>query len=244
MTYVFSDPTLATIGLIQRCESLCSIGNGGISGDAVLLKQFTGYINSAYDKMVMAEMSVNGNRKYDDYNYTDLNDAPITMVLNQADFSVPVAFTGGNIATFLRLKGIYFTANGQRVYLTPMKETDTFTSIAGEPTKYQLNGKSIVFQCPLSQATLTKYGSVFHVEFQRVPDAFTSADNTQQPGILGTYHELIAIEASSTYLKPIDLNLSISYHNDFLNELENFKRDVTKIDDRAPKAFSVAKDTE
>ena len=230
MTYVFSDTTLATIGLIQRCESLCSIGNGGISGDSVLLKQFTGYINSAYDKMVMAEMSVDKNRKYDDYNYSDLNDAPITMVLSQADYSIPVAVTSANVATFLRLKGVYFIANGVRTYLTPMSGTDTLTTTAGEPTKYQLNGKSIVFQCPLNAATLTKYGSVFHVEFQRVPDAFLSTDTTQQAGILGTYHELIAVEASSMYLKPIDMGQSQSLHNDFLMELENIKSDLANIE--------------
>lgn len=237
MTYVFSDPTLATIGLIQRCESLCSIGNGGISGDSVLLKQFTGYINSAVDKHVMAEMSVDKNRKYDDYNRTDLNDAPITMVLSQADYTIPVAETSANVSTFLRLKGVYFIVNGIRTYLTPMEADDTLTSTAGEPTKYQLNGKSIIFQCPLSSATLTKYGSVFHVEFQRVSAAFVYTDTTKQAGILGTYHENIAVEASSMYLKPIDRTLSIDYHNEFLSELENFKRDVANIDDSVPRRF-------
>lgn len=237
MSYVFSDTTLATVGLIQRCESLCSMGYGAISGDTTLLKQFTGYINTAYDKMVMAEMSVDKNRKYDDYNYTDLNDAPITMVAPQADYTLPVAVTSANVSTFLRLKGVYFIANGVRTYLTPMTQDDTLTTTAGEPTKYQLNGKSIIFQCPLSSATLAKYGSVFHVEFQRVPDAFLYTDTTQQAGILGTYHELIAVEASSMYLKPIDANLSISLHNDFLNELENFKRDVANIDSSVPRRF-------
>lgn len=244
MSYVFSDTTLATQGLIQRCEALCSMGNGAISGDTTLLKQFTGYINAAYDKMWMAHMSVDKNWRADDPNYTDIPDAPITMVSGQADYTLPVAVTSANVSTFLRLKGVYFIANGVRTYLTPMGPTDTLTTTAGEPTKYQLNGKSIIFQCPLNSATLTKYGSVFHVEFQRVPDAFTSSDTTQQPGILGTYHELIAVEASSMYLKPIDMNLSISLHNDFLTELENFKRDVTRMDDRSPKGFTVTKDEE
>lgn len=234
MSYVFSDITLATQGLIQRCESLCSMADGAISGDTTLLKKFTGHINSAYDKMWMAQMSVDKNIKSDDPNYTDLPDAPITMVLSQADYTLPVAVTSANVSTFLRLKGVYFIVNGQRTYLTPMLPTDTLTTTAGEPTKYQLNGKSIIFQCPFNASTLSRYSSVFHVEFQRVPDAFLSTDTTQQPGILGTYHENIAVEASSMYLKPIDANLSMSYHNDFLTELENFKRDVANIDSSVP----------
>lgn len=244
MSYVFSDTTFATVGLIQRCESLCSMGVGAISGDTTLLKQFTGYINAAVDKHVVAEMSVDKNRKYDDYNRTDLNDAPITMVLSQADYTIPVAETSANVSTFLRLKGIYFIANGVRTYLSPMEADDMLTSVEGIPTKYQLNGKSIIFQCPLSAAALSLYSSVFHVEFQRVQSAFVYTDTTKQPGILGTYHENIAVEASSMYLKPINRQLSADYHNEFLNELENFKRDIAKIDDHSPKGFTVSPDEE
>ena len=235
MSYVFSDITLATIGLIQRCEALCGMGNGAISGDTTLLKQFTGYINAAYDKMWMAQMSVDKNWRADDPNYSDLPDSSITMVSGQADYTLPVAVASANVSTFLRVKGVYFVSGGTRTYLTPMGDGDVLTSTSGEPTKYQLNGKSLIFQCPLSSATLTKYSSVFHVEYQRVPDAFAYDDTTQQPGILGTYHEQIAVEASSMYLKPIDINLSVSLHNDFLMELENFKRDVANVDSSAPR---------
>lgn len=231
------------MGLIQRCEDLCGIGDGGISGNTTLLKQFTGFINVVFDKMWMAQMSVDKNIVSDDPNYTNIPDAPITMVLNQADYQLPVAVVGGNFSTFLRLKGVYFIVNGQRIYLTPMEEDDVFTSVAGEPTKYKLNGKSIIFQCPLSAATLTKYSSVFHVEFQRSGDAFVYTDTTQQPGIMGTYHDSIAIGASSMYLKPINLQLSIAYNNDFLTELENFKRDIANIDSSVRRKFSLSPDS-
>lgn len=234
---VFSDTSLATQGLIQRCESLCLLGDGGISGNSTLLKQFTGDINVAYDKMWMAQMSVDKNIKSDDPNYSDLPDAPITMVVSQADYTLPVAVSGGNISSFLRLKGVYFIANGARTYLTPMTSSDKLTTTANEPTKYQVNGKSIIFQCPLSAATLTKYSSVFRVEFQRITDPFLSTDTTQQPGIMSTYHENIAIEASSVYLKPTNQNLSMGYHSDFLMELDNFKRDVANIDSSVQSRF-------
>lgn len=229
-------------GIIQRNEALCSIGDGGISGDTILLKQFTGLNNQAYFEIWSAQMSVDRNFRSDDFNYTDLPDSSITMVSGQADYTLPVAVVSANVATFLRLKGVYFLYNGVRTYLTPMDETDTLTTTSGEPTKYQLNGKSIIFQCPLSAATLTKYSSVFHIEYQRVPDAFLYDDTTQQPGFLETYHDLIPLRSSALYLLPIDANLSARYDQQFYERLENFKRDIAMMDDKRPRRMIPAQD--
>lgn len=225
-------------GIIQRIELLCSIGDGGISGDSTLLKQVTGLVNESYFEIWMAQMSVDNNAKSDDFNYTDYPDAPITMVLNQADYTLPVAVVGGNVASFLRLNGVYFKVNGQRQYLSPMDGDDVLTSVASEPIKYTVDGKSIIFQCPLSQGTLTKYGSTFYVKFQRVPDAFTSADTTQQPGFLETYHDLIPLRASAKYMLPIDANLSARLDQQFYTRLQFFKRDIANMDDASPRAIT------
>lgn len=235
----YSDTTNKN-GIIQREEALCNIGDGGISGDTTLLKQFTGYNNSAYHEIWMAIMSVDKNNKADDYNYTNYPDAPITMVLNQQDYTIPVAVTGGNVASFLRLGGVYFLYNNERTYLTQMTADDVLSSTSGEPTKYKLNGQSIFFNCPLNQATLTKYGSLFYVEFQRVPDAFLYTDTTQQPGFLETYHDLIPLKASAMYLLPKDLNLSTAYEQRFLTRLEFLKRDIANLDDNSPKQITGA----
>ena len=226
-------------GIIQRVEMLTGTGDGAISGDAVLLKQVTGLVNESYFEVFMAGMSVDRNASADDYNYNDYPDAPITMVLGQADYSIPVAVTGGNVASFLRLKGIYFKKDGNRQYLSPMDDSETLTDTAGEPTSYKLNGKSIFFQCPLSAETLSKYSTVFYVEFQRVPDAFTSADTTQQPGILETYHDLIPLRTSAKMLLPTNPNLAQQYDVQFYTRLMLYKRDVANMDDKAPNFISV-----
>jgi hypothetical protein len=232
----YNDTTFASGGgIIQREEMLCSLGNGAISGDTTLLKQFTMLNNISYFEVWMAGLSVDKNNRQDDYNYNDLPDAPITMVLNQADYTIPVAVTSANVATFIRLKGIYLTVNGVRSYLTPMSTLENVTTVAGIPTNYYLNGKSIIFNCPLSQTALTTYSSVFHVEFQRVPDAFTSADTIQQAGIMETYQDLIPLKASALYLLPIDGNLSVRYDQQFYTRLELYKRDVGMMDDNRNK---------
>lgn len=235
----YNDSTFANGGgIIQRNEMLCSIGAGGISGDTNLLKQFTMLNNLAYYEIWMAGLSVDKNNRLDDYNYTDLPDAPITMVLSQADYTLPVAVTSANVATFLRLKGVYYLLNGNKQYLDQLPDNKSLTTVAGEPYAYYLNGKSIIFDRPFNAATLTKYSSLFHVEFQRTVDAFTSADTTQQPSLMETYHDLIPLKASALYLQPIDINLANQFDAMFYRRLQLFKRDITMFDDNTPQAIT------
>lgn len=233
----FSDTTNKN-GIIQRIEMLCSMGDGAITGDSTLFKQITGLANASYYEIWMAGLSVDKNNRLDDYNYTDLPDAPITMVLNQADYTLPVAVTSANVATFLRLKGVYFLLNGNRQYLSQLDGSESLTTVAGQPESYYLNGKSIIFNRPFDSATLTKFSSLFHIEFQRTVDAFTSSDTTQQPSIMETYHDLIPLKASSLYLIPIDANLANQYENTFQRRLQLFKRDVARFDDNSPQAIT------
>ena len=285
----FSDTTNKN-GIVQRVEMLCSMGDGAITGDATLFKQITGLINQSYYEIWMAGLSVDKNNRLDDYNWTDLPDAPITMVLSQADYTIPVAYVGANVATFVRLKGVYYLLNGNKQYLEQLSGSESLTTITGEPYAYYLNGKSIIFDRPFNAATLTKYAqivtagsfvvgsrytilsvgttdftligaasntvgvsfiatgagtgtgtatiSTFHVEFQRTIDAFTSADTTQQPSLMETYHDMIPLKASALYLQPIDINLANQYDAMFYRRLQLFKRDIVMFDDNSPKAIT------
>lgn len=218
-------------GYIQKCEALCLIGDGGITGDATLLKQFTSYINTAYYEVWMAQLSVDKQWKRDDYNYTDLPDAPITLFASQSDYSLPVAVTSANTSTFLRLNGVYYTdSTGVRIYLRPMESDETLMAIDGVPVAYQNNGKSIRLNVQPSSAFVTQFTNL-HVEFQRVPDAFLSTDTIQQAGFLETYHDLLPLKASAIYLLPVNPNLSAMYEQRFLARLELFKRDIANMDD-------------
>lgn len=223
-------------GIIQLEESLCRLGDTGISGNATLLKQFTGFNNQAYHEIWMAQLSADKQWKHDDYNYVDLPDAPITTVTSQSDYTIPVAVSGGNVASFLRLGGVYYISNGVRIYIRPMSPNETFTTTDNTPYGYRCNGKSIQFNCPLS-STFTATYTTFHVEFQRVPDAFLSTDTTQVPGIIETYHDLIALKGSSWYLLPTQPDLANLYEQRFIARLELFKRDVAQMNDNSNRAF-------
>ena len=229
--------TTTKAGIIQREEALCLLGDAGISANTTLIRQFTAFNNAAYHEIWMAQMSVDKTWKSDDFNYTDLPDAPITLVALQSDYTLPVAVSGGNVASFLRLNGVYHTKNGFRTYLRPMENNETLLADDGVPTSYRVQGKSLFLNVQPSSDFVTDVTNL-HVEFQRVPDAFLYDDTTQQPGFLETYHDLIPLKASSLYLLPINPNLAQLYEQRFLTRLELFKRDVSNLDDAQERNFT------
>jgi len=69
MALPFSDTTNKN-GLIQRCETYTGLGDGGISGNAVLLKQFTALLNSATYKAITMIFDSQDDWDFDDNSIT------------------------------------------------------------------------------------------------------------------------------------------------------------------------------
>jgi hypothetical protein len=227
-------------GLIQLCEDLTMLGRGGISNNATLLKTFTGYLNLGLGKVWTAILKVDKNAKQDDLNYTDIPNAPITLVQSQSDYTLPVASSGADASTFQRLNGIYYVVANQRVYLEPMDDDDEFTTLDGFPAKYQIEGKSIFLNIPPSDTFIGLYPTL-HVEFQRIPSFFVSSDTTKQAGFLAVHHPLLAFYASAMYLKPTNLALSRQYSSgredipaDFESGIKELQRDILRFDSSRP----------
>src|ERR1035438_3199513 len=90
---VFNDTTGKT-GLIQLCETYTGLGDGAISGSALLLLQFTTYINTAIQKVVSAILESQDDWEWDDLTDSDSNGTyPIAMralVSAQRDYSFVV----------------------------------------------------------------------------------------------------------------------------------------------------------
>jgi hypothetical protein len=239
----FSDTTNIN-GIIQVAESLTKLGNTGISGDATLLKQFTNYVNQAYSDVVSNIMSVDSLWKWDDANYTDFPEAPITIVSSQRDYTLPVATSGANVATLLRINRVWvLDTNGNRVELRLMAPEENFTyastnvTATGFPTAYKLQGKSIYLDV-LPTATFVTLASGLIIQFQRIPDAFTSADTTQQPGFMEPFHDLLPLKASAWYLLPIDPQLAQLYEQRYEKGLIDLKRDYARMNDDVGREIS------
>ena len=242
----FSDTTNKN-GLIQLCESLSLLGDTAITGSSntnTLFLQFTNYLNMAYHEVFMALLSVDKTWKVDDFNRTDFPEAPLDMVASQRDYQLPVAASGGNMATLLRVNRIWvLDLNGYRRELRKMEPLEELTYAAtnftatGFPTAYKLNGQSIYLDIlPTSDYVTLTDGLI--IQYQRTPDAFASTDTTQQPGFMETYHDLLPLKASAIYLLPIKPDLSAAYEQRFLTRLELLKRDYAQKDDNIGQNFS------
>ena len=224
-------------GLLQLCESLCLLGDTGITSNATLKAQFTNYLNMALSEVWSEIIKVNKTAKADDFNYTDIPNAPIALVNSQADYSLPVASTGANANTLQAINGVYHTKNGVRTYLRPMENDETLLAIDGVPTAYRIQGKSIFLNVQPSAAFVTDVTSL-HVEFQRIPSYFISSDTTKQAGFMAAHHPILALKASSWYLKPTNYQLSRQYSSgrddapgDFETGLRKLKSDYANLDD-------------
>lgn len=184
-------------GIIQICESLGGYGDTAITGNSTLLKQFINYANIAIGEIRHHILKVDRSWKADDYNYTNIPDAPISFVASQFDYTLPVAATGGNLSTLLRVNFVYYILGTERVYLDPMDRREQYNATStGTPTAYMFDGKSINFDVA-PDATFIASVPTFHVDFSRLDDPFVSADDTQQPGFIGTYHHIIAYKMVS-----------------------------------------------
>lgn len=227
----FKDTTTRT-GIIELCEDLSKLGPTGISGNTALLQRFTSYINMRYLEVFSTIMSVDKHWKADDFNYTDYPEAPINLVASQRDYTLPVASTGANVATLLRINKVWvLDAEGTRRELSQMEPGEDFDHTAsGLPTKYYVDGKSIFLNVLPTASSVTLTGGLI-IKFQRTPDAFLSTDDVQQPGFMATHHPLLAIGASAMYMLPVDPSLANQYEQRFLLGLENLKRDYATKDD-------------
>lgn len=224
----YSDTTNKS-GLLQICESLCFLGDTGITGNATLKAQFTNYINIAIGEIRHHILKVDRTWKADDYNYTDVPDAPITFVASQFDYELPVAATGNNLATLLRVNHVYYISGTERIYLDPMDRREQNNATAtGTPTAYYFDGKSIWFDIAPNAAFIASI-TQFHVDFSRLDDPFVTGDSTQQPGFIGTYHHIVAYKASALYLLDARPDLAKMYSTGDMERPGMFENGVKEI---------------
>jgi hypothetical protein len=216
MAIAFSDTTNKA-GLIQRCEILTGLGDTGISGNATLLKQFTGLINSAYQKVVTMILDAQDDWDWDDTGTTDgststRTDYPvgtIAMVASQRDYTFPASLK------MLKVKRVDVTYDNVNYYKAELFDSASTaygvgndTTVDGRFSKaapvYDLKANSIWIY-PTASASEVTAGAKVRIEFFREPSEFASTDTTKTPGIDTPFQPLIAILASFEYSLGHDL---------------------------------------
>jgi len=190
-------------GLVQDAEDLTGLGDGAISGNSTLLKTFTRYMNQWYLKAIAWLLESNPYWKWDDSNYTDFPEGTTDLVADQKDYELPVAASGDNASTFLKLQELtVLDASGNESPLVHTTEKESVLNeqypTSGLPKFYKLVNKSVKVW-PSPNASNTTLTDGFKVYYQRTPDLFKTTDTTQEPGIPSLYHRILSMGASYDY---------------------------------------------
>ncbi len=230
---VYNDTTNKN-GCMQFIESLCRLGDGGITNDSTLFKQITSYFNQADKKVSIALLRSDRRWKFDDSKYTDFPIASINLVANQRDYTLPASTSGGNASTLWRINKVEIL-DGTQYKEIPLMEIDeeeeTYTAL---PSKYNLMGNSIRFkELPVANVT-----NGIRITFQRSTVGFTTSSTTEQPGYIDAYHDLPCYDVASTYLLPIDRQLAIDYKSIFDSRLMLLQQDKSLMNDDVRRGMS------
>jgi hypothetical protein len=201
MAIQFNDTTNKQ-GLIQLCEKWTGLGDGAISGNTTLLKQFTAAINLAFDELLPLIFSSDAKWQYDDINHTKYPIATVNLVAGQADYSF-VADEQGNSVLEVRKVYVMDQSGTYRELEAVDAQTDIDASSIlaeastniGTPRRYDKIGPSIMLD-PIPNYSVS---AGLRAVFSRTPIYFTSAETTKTPGI-PVCQELLALIPSRDWL--------------------------------------------
>lgn len=200
----FSDTT-GKGGIIQRCEGWCGLGDGGISGNATLLKIFTAMVNEAFDELMPLLLSYSSHIiRWDDETNTDHPIATFNLTSGQADYTASV---DDNSLAILDIKAVrILTSSSATSYtdieLITLDDDRAITAMTpnstdvGVPTGWVKRGNTI-FLTPKPNYSAT---SGIKILFERVQNYFASNDTTKEAGIPRIFHPLIPMIASHAWL--------------------------------------------
>ena len=195
---VFSDTT-TKLGAIQYCEFYCNLGDAGISGSSLLLKQFTGLINRACSEVWHLIFALNNGWKYDDSNQTDLPQATQTLVASISKYALPPTALAIDRIEIMDSSGAYQKIQPLRLEQISIG-IDEFYKTDGMPQYYRLLGSTIeLFPAPAAANVTLAAG--LKVYFDRASVSFASTDTSASFGFASEYHDIPPRKASIEWLK-------------------------------------------
>lgn len=236
---------------------LLDLGDGAISGNSTLLKQFTNLITIAYDDVVAEIMKNEGEWAWDDNAYgnsnlpTAVSSLTTTPGSEVSNYALPVAASPGStdISSLLRVRKVYVKDSGgyyQNVNYANVRDSEfpleTQYFNPGFPKWYRLVGNSIIlYPAPLAAAVTATNG--LKIEFERDKVDFVSTDTTKQPGFPAIHHPLLAYFASAQWagikglkqLSTIQAQIQKMYQNlgwNIANRNQDFKQRIVPIQTR------------
>ena len=206
MSLPFNDTSNYT-GLIQLCENYTGLGIGGISGNTPLLKQFTRYINNAYQKVIGIILESRDDWDWDDTGTTDgssptVSTYPIattSLVANQRDYTFPLSLA---LLKDLRVDISYDGTNYFRALPLSSQEinwglgNDTVIDglYAQSAPRYELKANSFWIYPRATSSTGT-----LRIEYLREPVEFASTNTANTPGLETMFQPMLSLDASRVW---------------------------------------------
>ena len=205
-------------GIIQLCELFLGMTDGDISGNATLLKQFTGLINTWYRRVNSLIWEVTGTWEYDDSNWTDLPVATTDLVNEQQDYEIPSTAQKMSRVEILDSNGNYCLLVAFDESMVKNQAMSEFYETAGLPIYYDLKGRSLsLYPKPSSEKVTLTAG--LEVYFSRDISEFVSTDTTKEPGFVNSFHKLLPLGASYDYAVSYEMFEKANFLKGQINEL-------------------------
>ena len=223
MSLQFSNTTEKD-GIIQVIEQILSLQDGTISGNSLLLKQFTGKVNRALDDATALIINAGGKWQFDDSNHEELPFIKTNLVSGQREYTFTSDEQGNLILDVFRV--MVKDPNGVYSSIEPVdqqsdSDVESFyngINATGTPTRYDKTGNGIFLD------TIPSYNSTngLKVFINREASYFTSTDTTKKAGFAGTLHEYLPLKASYSYAR----DNKLSNFNDIARDVLLFEQKI------------------
>src|SRR3990167_10880304 len=198
---VFSDTTNKQ-GIIQEIERMTKLGQGGITGTAALLQDFTRLVNIWNGRIMTDILLSDGKWQYDDFNIGDMPIATTNLVSGQQDYSVRTDDNNRQIWKVSRVDVKDSSGSWKQLKQIDHSQIQggfsAYISTTGEPKEFDWNGISILlFPAPNYAST-----GGLKIIFQREAKPFaTTGTDSQIPGFVSAFHYLLALGPSYEYAR-------------------------------------------
>lgn len=199
----FSD-TSTKQGLIQEIEFWTNLGDGVVSGDTTLLKQFTNRLNRAYDSVLPLIMLMGDKMRWDDLNHTKHPIGTFNITSGTGDYELLSDEQGNSVLNITDLMILPSSSSTEYAPLTRLTLDDPRAlramspnpSYVGIPSAF-VEKDNVVFFDVVPNYSATAGGKIF---FERAPSYFAYTDTTKMPGIPSPFHPLLALHAAKDWL--------------------------------------------
>jgi len=190
----FSDTTNKN-GIIQRLEFTTHLGDAGISGNSLLLPQFTSFINDYYLRATRVIIMADGRWRWDDSSQTNLPEATTSLVSGTGNYTITknIPLSGQDWLEINRVEckdpsGTWMVLR-HRDIRNLSQSIEQERTVQGTPQYYDFDGNQIYLDAIPNYAS----SAGLKVWFSRGPLVFATTDTTKQPGFVSLFHEYLVL---------------------------------------------------